>query len=255
MVGDGVSAAYGRRSAEYLDRFGTIASTAEADRALIGAWASGIAGRIIDVGCGPGQWTDWLRCAGADIEGVDPTGEFVEAAQRRFPRTSFRPARAEDLGVPDGTVAGILAWYSLIHLEPARIGVALAEFARCLRPGGGLVIGFFTGERLEPFDHAVTTAWFWPVDRLTDALERAGFTVTDTQTDTPTQPGTRLPASISARLGPQSVADDTFASPIVEALGDGDGLGEVAGLVDVAAEGDGGVVGEHLQGDRQQDRV
>ncbi|WP_066904536.1 class I SAM-dependent methyltransferase [Millisia brevis] len=191
-----VSAAYGRRAAEYLDHFGSITATAEADRMLVGSWAAGMPGRIIDVGCGPGQWTDWLRRGGADIEGVDPTPEFVDAARRRFPGTSFRAARAEDLGVPDGGVAGILAWYSLIHVEPARIGVPLAEFARCLRPGGGLAIGFFTGTRLEAFDHAVTTAWFWPVDRLAAAVEAAGFTVTETRTRT--DPGARPHAALLA---------------------------------------------------------
>ncbi|WP_237559699.1 hypothetical protein [Corynebacterium neomassiliense] len=54
------------------------------------------------------------------------------------PGVRFRPGRAEELGVSDNSLGGVLAWYSLIH----------------------------TGPMLETFDHAVTTAWYWPVDML-----------------------------------------------------------------------------------------
>ena len=47
---------------------------------------------------------------------------------------------------PDGSLGGILAWLSTIHHEPSRIGIPLAEFARTLRPGGGLLLGYFDGE-------------------------------------------------------------------------------------------------------------
>jgi len=42
----------------------------------------------------------------------------------------------------------VLSWYSTIHHEPARIDVPLAEFARVLRPGGLLALGFFDGAPL-----------------------------------------------------------------------------------------------------------
>ncbi|MGO2515821.1 MAG: SAM-dependent methyltransferase, partial [Corynebacterium variabile] len=95
-----------------------------------------------------------------------------------------------------GTLGGVLAWYSLIHTDPALISDAVAEFARCLRPGGRLALGFFTGPVLEPFDHAVTTAWFWPVDLLRREFEEAGFTVTHAETRT--DPGSRPHAALLA---------------------------------------------------------
>lgn len=77
----------------------------------------------------------------------------------------------------DARVGGVLSWYSLVHHEPDAVPIALAEFRRVLVPGGGLLVGCFSGPVLEPFEHAVTTAYRWPVDCLAAVLEAAGFRV------------------------------------------------------------------------------
>ncbi|WP_420810671.1 class I SAM-dependent methyltransferase [Jiangella asiatica] len=104
---------------------------------------------------------------------------------------------AHRLGVEDASLGGVLAWYSLIHTDPDQIGALLAEFARCTRPGGGMAIGFFEGPELVPFDHAVTTAYFWPIGVLSSQVERAGFAVTDTHART--DPGVRRQGTIIAQ--------------------------------------------------------
>lgn len=173
--------AYAGRAGEYISLFGGIESAAEQDREYVLAWAQGVNGPIIDIGCGPGQWTSYLHQRGLTIEGVDPVPEFINEAQRRYPGVSYRIGQAARLGVEDASLGGIFAWFSLIHTEPDEIGALLTEFARCLRPGGGLAIGFFEGAELACFDHAVTTAYFWPVGVLSVRIERAGFMVTGTQ--------------------------------------------------------------------------
>ncbi len=148
-----------------------------ADRDLVLRWARGCEGPLIDAGCGPGQWTDFLRRSGVDVEGIDVVPEFLALATDRFPEATFRRARLEALGVEDGALSGVLSWYSLIHTEPEHVGPVLQEFARCVRPGGGLLLGFFEWPQLEPFAHAVTTAYRWPVDELAHRVEDAGFSV------------------------------------------------------------------------------
>ncbi|MFR9732044.1 class I SAM-dependent methyltransferase [Saccharopolyspora sp. MS10] len=198
MTTERTSQAYGRRAEEYISLLGHIDATASPDRDLIGAWAHEQSeGPILDVGCGPGHWTSWLHERGVDVEGVDPTPEFVGAARERFPEVRFREGAAERLGVADSSVAGVLAWYSLIHVRPDRIADAFAEFARVVEPGGGLLVGFCRGPEVEPFDHAVTTAYFWPIDRLSRAIEQAGFTVAARETRA--DPGARPHGAIVAR--------------------------------------------------------
>ncbi|QKT06182.1 class I SAM-dependent methyltransferase [Gordonia sp. X0973] len=171
--------AYSRRAREYIDLFGSIDSTAEVDRALLLGWSRTLTGRVLDVGCGPGQWTAFLKAAGVDAVGVDPVPEFIDQARSSHPDVEFRLGRASSLDEPSGGVGGILAWFSLIHSTPADVDVALREFARCLRAGGGLAVGYFAGPALAPFDHAVTTAYFWPPDLLAEHLGAAGFQIAD----------------------------------------------------------------------------
>lgn len=80
----------------------------------------------------------------------------------------------------DGTAKGIMAWYSLIHLEPTKMEPALRRCRSALVPGGSLLLGFFDGPEVEAFDHAVTTAHFWPVHELANLLETVGFSVLET---------------------------------------------------------------------------
>ena len=192
-----VRAAYTERAEEYISLMGSVADMHERDRELITRWAEPLDGPVLDAGCGPGHWSDHLRQLGHEAEGVDLTPAFVARAEERFPGVPFRVGSFDDLGVPDAGLGGILAWYSLIHLEPERVPSALDEFARCIRPGGSLLLGFFDGARVEPFPHKVVTAYFWPPSAMAERHEAAGFTVEEVHTRT--DPGARPHAAIVAR--------------------------------------------------------
>ncbi|MFO7190618.1 MULTISPECIES: class I SAM-dependent methyltransferase [Thermocrispum] len=195
---DSVQEAYRKRAAEYIERLGSIDATAEDDRRLVRSWARGLPkGLVLDVGCGPGHWTHWLRLQGVKVAGIDPAQEFIAHARQHYPDADFRLGRAEHLDHADGSLAGILAWYSLIHLPPPCIPDVLAEFARALKPNGGLLLGFFTGDKVEPFDHQVTTAYYWPVDELEQLVRDAGFDVLRKETRKDTD--ARSHGAISAR--------------------------------------------------------
>lgn len=181
----GVHDAYGRRAVEYADLLGTMDATAAADRRTVDAWARTCTGPLLDLGCGPGHWTSHLRGRGHEVIGIDPVPQFVALARERHPQADIRQGSLADLAggrvIPPGALpqawGGVLAWYSLIHLPPFELAEALRQVHGVIAPGGGLLMGFCVGERVEPFGHAVTTAWFWPVDALAAAAEAAGFAV------------------------------------------------------------------------------
>ena len=172
---DAVQSAYEKRAEEYIELLGSMDAMAAPDCEAITTWARGVNGPIVDAGCGPGHWSDHLSRIGVEVFGVDMVEAFIASAKNRFPHVRFEVGELDPLPVAPASVGGILAWYSLIHAEPEHVPRILAGFATALRPGGTVLIGFFTGPDRERFDHAVAPAWFWPVSDMARCVEEAGF--------------------------------------------------------------------------------
>ena len=190
--------AYARRAGEYIEDLGAISTVHPADLELVTRWARQVGGPVLDAGCGPGHWTAHLAGAGVDVRGVDGVSEFVDHARAAHPGCRFEQADLDALPLGDASASGVLAWYSIIHHQPEGIGVPLAEFDRVLRPGGQMLLGFFHGELVERFDHAVAPAYRWSIGALAERLRVAHFEVIETYTRT--GPGHRPHGAIVARL-------------------------------------------------------
>lgn len=188
--------AYALRAAEYAAALGSVDVLHKADAGHIEQWSEAVVGPVVDAGCGPGHWTDFLRTRGVKATGIDFVPEFVDHARRQFPESSFELSSLRNLTLPNDSLGGLLAWYSLIHLYPEDVPGVLAEFARVLQPQGHLLLGFFDGRAREPFDHAITTAYYWSIEEMTALLNDAGFTVIDVETRH--DEGKRPHAAISA---------------------------------------------------------
>lgn len=175
-----VTEAYSRRAAEYTELLGSMDAVHAADRQLIDSWAEMVSGPVLDAGCGPGHWTKYIADRGIDVRGIDLVPAFIEHARATHPGIRFDVGSIDHLEEPDHFFGGVLSWYSTIHHHPSRIAEPIAEFARVLRPGGALVLGFFDGSAIEEFDHAVTLAYRWPASELQSILEAHGFEVLET---------------------------------------------------------------------------
>ncbi|MEV6349702.1 class I SAM-dependent methyltransferase [Actinoplanes sp. NPDC051851] len=103
-------------------------------------------GPVADVGCGPGRITAHLHDIGLDAFGVDLSPGMIEVARREHPGLRFEVGSMTALDIPDASLTGVLAWFSLIHVPDAQVPAVLAEFHRVLAPGGALLIGFHAGE-------------------------------------------------------------------------------------------------------------
>ena len=192
--------AYSSLSEQYIDLVEGGRQEHEDDTALVRTYLSGLRGPVLDLGCGPGHWTAHLHASGADVTGVDMVPEFIAHARATHPGPEFRVGSMTEVDAPEHSVAGILAWYSTIHLPPPELDRALAAFRRLLRPAGMLVVGFFDGDDgVVGFDHKVITAYRWPVDVLAQHLAEAGFTeVQRVQHQLPERPDRKY-AAIAAR--------------------------------------------------------
>lgn len=96
--------------------------------------------RVLDAGCGPGIYSEWLLEHGAEVVAVDASLKMVELAKQRLGgRAEVRQA---DLGQPldflgDASFDVVLSPLVLEYVEDWR--GAFAECYRILRPGGHLI--------------------------------------------------------------------------------------------------------------------
>ncbi len=103
-------------------------------------------GLVADVGCGPGYVTGHLHQLGVDAMGIDLSPEMIAIAARDYPDLRFEVGTMTDLDLPDDSVAGVLAFWSVIHVPDAAVPGVFAQFWRVLRPGCPLLVGFHVGD-------------------------------------------------------------------------------------------------------------
>ncbi|ABD53420.1 class I SAM-dependent methyltransferase [Jannaschia sp. CCS1] len=135
-------------------------------------------GRVLDLGCGPGLQAETLVAAGLDVDAVDATPAFVEAAQSRG--LNARIAVFEDL--PGAEIYyGIWASFSLLHARRDTVSGHVARLAGALSPGGIFFLGMKTGTG-EARDGLGRFYSYFSVEELHQMLEDAGLRVTQTVT-------------------------------------------------------------------------
>jgi SAM-dependent methyltransferase len=150
---------------------------------LVGAFADLVkeagGGSVADVGCGPGHVTSYLRDQGVDAFGIDLSPELVATARAANPGIRFDVGDMGALSVSTGSLAGVLANYSLIHTPPDVLPTTLAELSRALAPSGHILVAFqaLTGNdaTAEPFDHKVSLAWRYSPEHVIDLLGQTGI--------------------------------------------------------------------------------
>lgn len=126
---------------------------------------------VADLGSGPGSVTAHLHALGIPVFGVDLSPRMVALARRAHPELRFHVGSMTSLDLPDDTLGGIIALYSIIHIPTEHLAATFAEFHRVLVPGGHVLLAFQAGrpddgdeEHLhlsERFGHEISLDYFW----------------------------------------------------------------------------------------------
>ncbi|MGI5448079.1 class I SAM-dependent methyltransferase [Streptomyces sp. CA-243310] len=171
---------------DYTEHFGDWLVDRPLDRAMVAGFAelvrAGAGGPVADVGCGHGHLTAYLDGLGLSAFGLDLSSAMVALARSTYPRLRFEEGSMTALDLADGSLGGVLASYSIIHVPRERLPGVFAEFHRVLAPGGHLMLSFQVGDaplRVErPFGHEVALDFRRQRPQwIAEALDRAGFAV------------------------------------------------------------------------------
>ena len=140
---------YDRLAEEYARRIFNELQRKVLDRELLDRFAAAVAGHgdICDMGCGPGHVARYLRDAGAKIFGLDLSPQMLEQARKLNPDISFREGNMLALDLPDGSLAGIAAFYAIVNIPHEALPIVFQEMARVLQPDGLLLLAFHVGDQ------------------------------------------------------------------------------------------------------------
>lgn len=95
--------------------------------------------KLLEVGCGTGQFTRLLAETGADITAIDISPDLLDVArsQVKFPNVKFQVMDAESLpGLADGFIDLAVGNAVLHHMTLAK---TLGSLYRVLKPGGKII--------------------------------------------------------------------------------------------------------------------
>jgi SAM-dependent methyltransferase len=177
---DAVADAYAARL------FGELADK-PLDRALLDRFAELTRGRgpVCDLGCGPGQIARYLRDRGAPAFGADLSEASLREARRLSPDIPFQRHDMLALGLRSSALAGVAAFYAIVHCSDEQLARALDEIARVLGPGGHLLLSFHVGEGVHHVDElfgrpAAADFRFFAVDPVAARIRAAGLDLVET---------------------------------------------------------------------------
>jgi SAM-dependent methyltransferase len=139
--------------------------------------------RLLDGGCGTGEWTVYFTQRGFAVTGIDISTATVERLQHWFPDQHFVAGDLRHTAFADASFDAYFSWGTFEHFESG-LGDCIAEARRIVRPGGWLFVSVpFHNGRLQRTPPLVAEPghrfyqWRLTKTELRDQLERGGFRV------------------------------------------------------------------------------
>ena len=175
---------YDRLAEEYTRRIADELQHKPLDRELLDRFAKQTRGRddVCDMGCGPGHVARYLRDAGASVFGLDLSPGMLEQARKLNPDILFREGNMLSLDIPDGTLAGVTAFYAIVNIPRQSLPLVFREIWRVLQSRGLLLLAFHTGNEVlheeELWGQKISMDFLlFQLSEIRLDLEKAGFNI------------------------------------------------------------------------------
>ena len=177
---------YNTVAKEYAETFSGEHEKKPKDQEILHRFSLEIGDRrpVWDFGCGPGQTTKYLKDLGIEISGLDLSEEILEQARTINPEIHFRKGNILELEFENVSIAGIVAFYAIVHFTEEQIGVAFGEVFRVLKPGGIFLFTYHIGKEtihVEEFlgKKVDIELMLFKTDFICRCLKKTGFKIID----------------------------------------------------------------------------
>ena len=178
---------YDRTASEYANKFINELDKKHLDKILLQSFAleNMQKGKLLDLGCGPGQTTKFLFDAGVkEIVGIDLSPEMVAIAKKLNPNLNFEVGDMLKLHFADNSIGAAIAFYSIVHFAYDQISIAFKDINRVMIPGGQFLFSFHVGTEPIHLDNFLDQPvnidfYFFDTARITSLLTETGFNIID----------------------------------------------------------------------------
>jgi ubiquinone/menaquinone biosynthesis C-methylase UbiE len=181
---DNTRSSYDRVAKAYAEYYVNEFDHKPLDRELLNRLVSRVQGkgRVCDLGCGPGMVAAYLHARGAEAMGIDLSPGMVEQARQAHPGIEFRQGDMRALPLPEESLAGIAAFYSIIHIPRQDVTAVLMELRRVLQPGGAVLLAFHLGDEVRHVEEMLglpvsVDVTFFQTAEMGGYLREAGFVI------------------------------------------------------------------------------
>ena len=121
---------------------------------------------------------DFLRFH--QISGLDISEKLIEQANIFHPGITFRKGDILDLSFEDESIAGIVAFYAIVHFSKKQVAKAFGEIFRVLRPEGLFLFTYHIGEETIHLDKFLGKSvdmdfMFFRTDFISRCIKDVGF--------------------------------------------------------------------------------
>ena len=184
---DKITKLYNSVSKEYADAFSGEHEKKPMDREILSIFSREVGNEnpVWDLGCGPGQTTNYLRNLGIHASGLDISGQMLDQARRRYPDIHFQQGNILALEFEDSSIAAIISFYAMVHFTKDQVEKAFREIHRVLRPNGLFLFTYHVGEETICISEFLGKQidmdfMFFTTDFITGCLTDCGFKQIDT---------------------------------------------------------------------------
>jgi ubiquinone/menaquinone biosynthesis C-methylase UbiE len=152
------------------------------DQEILHRFSQDIGGRkpVWDFGCGPGNTTKYLKNLGVEISGLDLSEIMLEQARSIHTGVHFQKGNLLELEFQNDSIAGVVAFYAIVHFTKEQVEKFFQELFRVLQPGGMVLLTYHIGEDTIHIDDFLGKKvdidfMFFTNEFITSCLEGKGF--------------------------------------------------------------------------------